>query len=99
MGARAQGDHRIGKDVNAVLGEEGEEMIEDRIFPITMENIHLYKDGEPCTHKGCKHHVKHPCEGCGRIMASGEAWARGSVLTTEQAQAMNRKREEKKVKK
>lgn len=25
------------------------------------------KDGEPCGHPGCLHHVKHPCEGCGRI--------------------------------
>lgn len=26
-----------------------------------------YKDGEPCSHRGCLHHVTHPCEGCGRI--------------------------------
>ncbi len=26
-----------------------------------------YKDGEPCSHTGCLHHVTHPCEGCGRI--------------------------------
>jgi len=25
------------------------------------------KDGEPCSHPGCLHHVTHPCEGCGRI--------------------------------
>lgn len=25
------------------------------------------KDGEPCPHIGCLHHVTHPCEGCGRI--------------------------------
>lgn len=25
------------------------------------------KDGIPCDHKGCLHHVKQPCEGCGRI--------------------------------
>ncbi len=21
----------------------------------------------PCSHKGCYHHVKHPCEECGRL--------------------------------
>jgi hypothetical protein len=26
-----------------------------------------WKDGEPCDHPGCLHHVSHPCEGCGRI--------------------------------
>ena len=25
------------------------------------------RDGEPCDHPGCLHHVSHPCEGCGRI--------------------------------
>jgi hypothetical protein len=47
----------------------------DRIFPITPEKIHLYKDGEPCTHRGCAHHMTHPCEVCGRILARGEAYA------------------------
>lgn len=31
-----------------------------------MTHINL-KDGEPCSHPGCLHHVTHPCEGCGRI--------------------------------
>lgn len=26
-----------------------------------------YKDGEPCEHKGCLHHITQPCELCGRI--------------------------------
>lgn len=26
-----------------------------------------YKDGEPCDHPGCLHHLSHPCEACGRI--------------------------------
>ena len=25
------------------------------------------KDGEPCEHRGCLHHISHPCEKCGRI--------------------------------
>jgi hypothetical protein len=24
-------------------------------------------DGVPCEHRGCLHHISHPCEGCGRI--------------------------------
>jgi|GEM_PF-2436455 len=24
-------------------------------------------NGEPCDHSGCRAHVSHPCEGCGRI--------------------------------
>lgn len=31
----------------------------------------LYKDGEPCKHPGCRSHISHPCEGCGRIGARG----------------------------
>lgn len=27
----------------------------------------ILKDGEPCSHKGCLHHITHPCESCGRI--------------------------------
>lgn len=26
-----------------------------------------FRDGEPCGHVGCLHHINHPCEGCGRI--------------------------------
>jgi hypothetical protein len=26
-----------------------------------------YRDGEPCSHKGCLNHVSHPCECCGRF--------------------------------
>ncbi len=32
-----------------------------------MDRIYGRKDGEPCSHPGCLHHVTHPCEGCGRI--------------------------------
>lgn len=32
----------------------------------------IYKDGEPCKYPGCAHHVTHPCEACGRIMARGD---------------------------
>jgi hypothetical protein len=30
-----------------------------------------YKDGEPCSHKGCLSHISHLCEGCGRIGGKG----------------------------
>lgn len=36
------------------------------------EMIVVYKDGEECNHTGCKNHVTHPCEGCGRTEAKGE---------------------------
>lgn len=31
----------------------------------------LFQDGEPCHHFGCRAHISHPCEGCGRIAARG----------------------------
>lgn len=34
----------------------------------------IYKDGEPCDHKGCASHITHPCECCGRTGARGEIW-------------------------
>ena len=34
--------------------------------------VTVYKDGQPCDHKGCLHHITHKCEGCGRKMARGE---------------------------
>lgn len=44
------------------------------------DHIHLQpfnaielQDGHPCSHLGCKQHISHPCEGCGRIGAKGIA--------------------------
>lgn len=31
-----------------------------------MNNREL-RDGEPCSHPGCLHHISKPCEGCGRV--------------------------------
>jgi hypothetical protein len=39
---------------------------------IDMEKKIIYRDGEPCTHKGCRSHISKPCEGCGRKGAKGE---------------------------
>lgn len=43
----------------------------------------VVEDGQPCIHKGCELHAKHPCEVCGRRVA------RGNVLlfTSEQRNA------------
>ena len=30
-----------------------------------------HQSGEPCHHRGCKNHVSHPCEVCGRTAAQG----------------------------
>ena len=30
-----------------------------------------YASGEPCKHPGCKSHISHPCEGCGRVGSIG----------------------------
>lgn len=33
-------------------------------------------DGVECEHRGCKNHISHPCEGCGRKGAVGVAYIR-----------------------
>ena len=38
------------------------------------------KDGEPCPNTGCRHHVTHPCELCGRMGARGETTVRWGCL-------------------
>lgn len=43
-------------------------------------DIWLYGDGQPCHHPGCASHVSHPCEGCGRVGARGEAFRRVNVI-------------------
>ena len=40
----------------------------------------LYRDGEPCTQPGCKHHLTHPCEKCHRRGAVGGVFAPGTLL-------------------
>jgi len=32
------------------------------------------KDGCECHHTGCRNHVLHPCEECGRVMAQGSVF-------------------------
>ena len=33
----------------------------------------IYADHESCKHRGCLHHISHPCEYCGRINGNGIA--------------------------
>ena len=35
------------------------------------DQLILYLDGEECGHAGCRMHLSHPCEKCGRIGAQG----------------------------
>jgi hypothetical protein len=35
--------------------------------------VKVYDHLTPCDHPGCLHHMKHPCEGCGRIGGVGRA--------------------------
>lgn len=37
-------------------------------------------DGVPCSHRGCLHHVSHPCEGCGRIAGMSSPKAANAEL-------------------
>lgn len=39
------------------------------------------RDGEPCSHPGCAHHITHPCEGCGRIGARSPAGGEAVSMT------------------
>ena len=32
-----------------------------------LSQINFKEQKPPCSHKGCYHHVSHPCEGCGRV--------------------------------
>lgn len=32
-----------------------------------LEEAFSLRDGVPCRHPGCPHHVTHPCDGCGRV--------------------------------
>lgn len=39
---------------------------------IMFGGLEEHKDGEPCSHRGCRNHTTHPCEGCGRIMCDSQ---------------------------
>lgn len=58
--------------VERIEESKGEEYTTPPLCPeyydkVREENRGKYKDGEPCDHTGCLHHITHPCEGCGRI--------------------------------
>jgi hypothetical protein len=39
-------------------------------------SVVIMPDGVECNHIGCKNHVTHPCEGCGRKGANGVAYVK-----------------------
>jgi hypothetical protein len=43
------------------------------------DEVVLYKDREPCKHKGCLQHVIHPCEWCGRTAGIGVVTLKNAV--------------------
>lgn len=51
----------------------GVDMTKHEQFKGTQSPI-KFKDGVPCHHPGCKHHMKHPCEVCGRTGAIGNVY-------------------------
>lgn len=50
----------------------------DKISFEFKEEHEVYRNGEPCKHKGWLNHLTHPCEGCGRI-AGRKAYDKISV--------------------
>jgi len=36
------------------------------------DRVFKYLEDEPCTHPGCKSHITHPCEGCGKQWGTTE---------------------------
>jgi len=41
--------------------------------------VHV-EDGEECPNRGCRMHVRHPCELCGRTAARGKTTVRWGAL-------------------
>ena len=48
---------------------------------INYADVVVFGDNVACFNRGCRNHVKSPCEMCGRIMARGEARVRSGFLT------------------
>ena len=42
-------------------------MITFGCIDLKIKQFEQLREGQPCHHPGCLHHVTHPCEGCGRI--------------------------------
>jgi hypothetical protein len=48
---------------------------------INYANVVIFGDNVPCFNRGCQHHMRSPCEMCGRVMAQGVARVRSGFLT------------------
>lgn len=51
-----------------------EQAIKSPEYPWELYMRVKYKDGQPCSHRGCMAHISHPCEGCGRMGARGTVY-------------------------
>lgn len=87
---KATKPRRAARRVQASVGLREQNAISEYRHPITGERVRKLKDGEPCKHPGCAHHMKHPCEVCGRTLARGEAWAPTRDQKQEQKQSNNK---------
>lgn len=47
-------------------------------------SVAVYPNGVECGHVGCRNHITHPCEGCGRVGANWEVYVRIDKHRTEQ---------------
>lgn len=45
----------------------------ERYFTWDNAKIIQLENGEPCSRPGCRNHISHPCEKCGRFGAHGKA--------------------------
>lgn len=48
---------------------------------INYADVVTFGNNVPCFNRGCRYHVKSPCEMCGRVMAQGIAEVRSGFLT------------------
>ncbi len=58
-----------GKSIKYLVPESINEYI--RKMELYTDKKIKFENGQPCSHPGCLHHMKHPCEGCGRIAGQG----------------------------
>lgn len=56
---------------NSTITSEASVQAISNVAGFFAEHEILFNDGEPCHHLGCRSHISHPCEGCGRIGAQG----------------------------
>jgi len=55
--------------------------------PVGFSSSTPLREGEPCSHPGCLHHVSHPCEGCGRVAGRGNVVVAADALPVDASRA------------